>query len=240
VVHNHWGPTDFELYGFDVGSASRFYTYTNANICCTPWGDRPNYASPGVRSFIIDNFKMWMDEYHIDGFRWDAVGAMRYYDPGHVNIPDADSLIQYLNNTEIRANRPGVISIAEDEAFGQGFHGEWDRGFGDLLIGQVVEGNDTNRNMNALWDGINGNGFFRIAYSETHDPGWLSWRWRATPAHAHSTADPAGITHATSMLAAGVTMTMPASQLFMGQRCSDRQFSARPTRLDSCRPIPTS
>src|SRR6185436_4940471 len=92
VVHNHWGPSDFELYGFDTGSANRFYVYTNSGICCTPWGDRPNYANEGVRSFIIDNFKMWMDEYHIDGFRWDAVGAMRYYDPGHVNIPAADSL----------------------------------------------------------------------------------------------------------------------------------------------------
>jgi 1,4-alpha-glucan branching enzyme len=46
VVHNHWGPTDFELYGFDIGTTTRFYVYTNSvsGICCTPWGDRPNYA----------------------------------------------------------------------------------------------------------------------------------------------------------------------------------------------------
>jgi len=36
MVHNHWGPNDLELYGFDVGSASRIYLYTNSGICCTP------------------------------------------------------------------------------------------------------------------------------------------------------------------------------------------------------------
>lgn len=230
VVHNHWGPSDLELYGFDVGPANRFYVYTNANICCTPWGDRPNYASPGVRSFIIDNFKMWMDEYHVDGFRWDAVGAMRYYDPGHVNIPEANSLIQYINNTEIRANRPGVISIAEDEAFGQGFHAEWDRGFGDLLIGQVVESNDANRDMNALWNGINGSGFFRVAYSETHDlVGDLNGTNAQRLPKRIQPADPDGyFARKRSLLAAAVTLTMPATpMLFMGQELlATNQFSS--------------
>jgi len=230
VVHNHWGPSDLELYGFDIGPANRFYVYTNSGICCTPWGERPNYTNPGVRSFIIDNFKMWLDEYHVDGFRWDAVGAMRYYDPGHVNIPDADSLIQYLNNTEIRANRPGVISIAEDEAFGQGFHGEWDRGFGDLLIQQVVEGTDANRDMNALWNGINGNGFFRVTYSETHDlVGDLNGAGAQRLPARIQPVDPDGyFARKRSMLAAAVVMTRPATpMLFMGQEMlEDEQFGS--------------
>jgi 1,4-alpha-glucan branching enzyme len=243
VVHNHWGPTDFELYGFDIGSASRFYVYTNANLCCTPWGDRPNYASPGVRSFIIDNFKMWMDEYHVDGFRWDAVGAMRYYDPGHVNIPEADSLIQYINYTEIRTNRPGVISIAEDESGGQGFHGEWDRGFGDLLIGQMVEGNDANRDMNALWNGMSGSGFFRVAYSETHDlVGDLNGSGAQRLPKRIQPADPAGYyARKRSMLAAAVVLTMPATpMLFMGQEMlATNQFSSS-TALDWSRVLTCS
>lgn len=235
VVHNHYGPTDLELYGFDVGQANRFYFYTNSGICCTPWGQRPNYASEGVRSYIIDNFKMWMDEYHIDGFRWDAVGGMRYYDPGHVNIPDADSLIQYINNTEIRANRPGVISIAEDEAFGQGFHGEWDRGFGDLLIGQVVEGTDANRNMTALWNAMNGNGFFRVAYTETHDlVGNLNGSGAQRLPKRIQPTDPAGyFARKRSMLAAAVLMTMPATpMLFMGQEMLENAQFSDSTPLD--------
>lgn len=240
LVHNHYGPNDLELYGFDIGPASRFYFNTNAGICCTPWGDRPNYASEGVRSYIIDNFKMWMDEYHVDGFRWDAVGAMRYYDPGHVNIPEADSLIQYINNTEIRANRPGVISIAEDEAFGLGFHGEWDRGFGDVLIGQVVESNDANRNMNTLWNAMNGNGFIRVAYTETHDlVGNLNGSGAQRLPTRIEPADPTGyFARKRSMLAAAVTMTMPATpMLFMGQEMLATQQFADNSPLDWSRTI---
>jgi 1,4-alpha-glucan branching enzyme len=220
VVHNHYGPSDLELYGFDVGAANRFYFYTNSGICCTPWGDRPNYANPGVRSFITDNFKMWMDEYHIDGFRWDAVGAMRFYDPGYVNIPAADSLIQAINNTEIRANRPGVISIAEDAAAGQGFHGEWNHSLAHTLMQQVVEPVDANRNMNSLWSAINGNGFFRVAFSESHD---LAGNLNGAGAQRLPTRiDPGNpdsyFARKRSMLAAATVLTAPAlPMLFMGQ-----------------------
>jgi 1,4-alpha-glucan branching enzyme len=229
VVHNHYGPSDLDLWGFDNGTTPGIYFYSAANICCTPWGQRPRYSSDGVRSFIIDSFKLWMDEYHIDGFRWDAVGGMRYYDPGHVNIPEADSLIQYINNTEIRANRPGVLSIAEDEAAGQGFHGEWDRGFGDLLIQQMVEGTDANRDMNALWNGMNGSGFFRVAYCETHDlTGALNGAGNKRLPSRIQPADPDGYyARKRSMLAAAVIMTMPATpMLFMGQEMlEDEQFA---------------
>lgn len=173
-----------------------------------------------MRSFIIDNCTMWLDEYHIDGFRWDAVGAMRYYDPGHVSIPEADSLLQYINNTEIRANRPGVISIAEDESSGQGFHGEWARGFGDLLINTVVPTNDASRDMNALWNGINGNGFFRVTYSETHDlVGDLNGSSAQRLPTRIQPANPTGYeARKRTMLATAVVLTMPATpMLFMGQ-----------------------
>lgn len=234
-VHNHYGPDQLDLWGFDNATTPGIYFYSAAGICCTTWGQRPNYASEGVRSYIIDNFKMWMDEYHIDGFRWDSVGGMRYYDPGHVNIPAADSLIQYINNTEIRANRPGAISIAEDEAFGQGFHGEWDRGFGDLLIGQVVAANDADRSMITLWNAMNGNDFFRVAYCESHDltgalngPGNQRLPTRIQP------ATPTGYyARKRSMLAAAVLLTMPATpMLFMGQEMLETAQFSDTTPLD--------
>jgi len=65
-----------------------------------------------VRSVHHRNFREWLDEYHVDGFRWDSVGAMRYYDPGHVNIPEADSLIQYIKLHRNPSDHPGAISIA--------------------------------------------------------------------------------------------------------------------------------
>ncbi|HWI56871.1 MAG TPA: alpha-amylase family glycosyl hydrolase, partial [Bacillota bacterium] len=103
VVHNHYGPSDLDLWGFDNGTTPGMYFYSTSGICCNAWGNRPNYASEGVRSFIIDNIRLWLDECHVDGFRWDAVGAMRHYDPGYVSIPEADSLLQYINSTIIHA-----------------------------------------------------------------------------------------------------------------------------------------
>lgn len=236
LVHNHYGPSDLDLWGFDNGTTPGAYFYPGSTgIGTTPWGQRPNYSREGVRSYIIDNAKMWLDEFHIDGFRWDAVGAMRYYDPGHVNIPEADTLLQYINNTEIRANRPGVISIAEDEAFGQGFHGEWDRGFGDLLISQVTASNDADRNMNTLWNGMNGNGFFRVAYAETHDlVGSLNGAGaQRLPTRIHAADPDSYYARKRSMLAAAVTMTMPAiPMLFMGQEMLEDEPFADNNPLD--------
>ena len=227
VVHNHYGPSDLDLWGFDNGTSPGIYFYSGA-LGQTDWGDtRPNYSTNGVRSFIIDNFKMWMDESHIDGFRWDAVGGMRFYSGG--SVPGADSLIQYINNTEIRSLHPGVISIAEDSAFGQGFHGEWDRGFGDFLVNLAAEGSDTNRNMFDLWNALNAqSGFFRVAYCENHDlVGALNGSGSQRLPTRIQPADPDGyFARKRSMLAAAVIMTMPAMpMLFMGQEMlEDAQF----------------
>ena len=220
VVHNHWGSTDFELYGFDIGSATRTYVYTNAGICCTPWGDRPNYANDAVRSFIADNFRMWLDEYHVDGFRWDAVGAMRQYDnsgAGYVAIPEADTLIQSINSTIIH---PNAFSIAEDAAGNLGFDGEWDRGFGDNLISQVTKTNDADRDMNALSSAMSGAGFSHVLYSETHDlVGDLNGPTNLRLPKRIDAATPTSYAaRKRSMLAAAVVMTTPGlPMLFMGQ-----------------------
>ncbi|HMP84588.1 MAG TPA: alpha-amylase family glycosyl hydrolase, partial [Verrucomicrobiota bacterium] len=169
VVHNHYGPSDLDLYTFDNGASPGIYFYSNNGICCTPWGSRPNYSVQGVRDYIADNFRLWLDEYHVDGFRWDAVGAMRHYDPGYVSIPEADSLIQHINTSILDAQYPGVISIAEDDAFGMNFDGEWNMYFGGTLINEVVKTTDNSRDMNALYNAINGSGFFRVLFSEQHD-----------------------------------------------------------------------
>ncbi|MBI3849785.1 MAG: alpha amylase C-terminal domain-containing protein [Verrucomicrobia bacterium] len=217
VVHNHWGPTDFELFGFDTGSANRFYVYTNSGICCTAWGNRPNYANEGVRSFIIDNIRMWQDEYHVDGFRWDAVGAMRHYDPGYVSIPEADTLIQYINSAVIDSNS---ISIAEDDSSGMDFDAQWNTGFGDTLIAQVTKTSDADRDMNVLSAVMSGAGFARVLYSESHDlvgdlngPANQRLPKRIDPATPDSYW-----ARKRSMLAAATVLTTPGiPMLFMGQ-----------------------
>lgn len=226
VVHNHYGPSDLDMWTFDNGASPSIYFYTAANICCTQWGGRPNYATEGVRSFIIGNFRQWLDEYHIDGFRWDAVGAMRYYDPGHVSIPEANSLIQYINNTIIHSDHPGAISIAEDESSGMNFDGEWNRGFGDLLIGEMVKGTDSSRDVTGLYNGMNGAGFSRVLYTETHDlVGNLNGSGAQRLPYRIQSADPTGyFARKRSMLAAAVIMTTPGiPMLFMGQEMLETQ-----------------
>jgi len=216
VVHNHYGPSDLDLYTFDNGASPSVYFYTGAMLN-TPWGaNRPNYSTEGVRSYIIGNIRMWLDEYHIDGFRWDAVGAMRYYSGG--TLTDGESLLQYINNTVIHSDHPGAISIAEDASGGMGFDGEWGVGFGDMLIDVVTQGSDANRDMNNLWNGMNGSGFFRVLYDETHDlTGDLNGGKRL-PVRING-ADPTGyFARKRSMLAAAVVLTTPATpMLFMGQ-----------------------
>jgi 1,4-alpha-glucan branching enzyme len=228
VVHNHYGPSDLDLWTFDNGASPSIYFYTAANICCTSWGGRPNYSTEGVRSFIIGSFRQWLDEYHIDGFRWDAVGAMRYYDPGHVNIPQADSLIQYINSTIIHSDHPGAISIAEDQSSGMNFDGEWNRSFADTLISEVVKGNDSDRDMVELYSKMSGSGFFRVLYSESHDlTGILNGSGAQRLPYRIQSSDPDGyFARKRSMLAAAVVMTTPGiPMLFMGQEMlEDEQF----------------
>lgn len=229
VVHNHYGPSDLDLWTFDNGASPGIYFYTGANLCCTPWGGRPNYGTEGVRSFIIDSFRQWLDEYHVDGFRWDAVGAMRYYDPGHVNIPAADSLIQYINTTIIHTDHPGAISIAEDESAGMNFDSEWARSFGDRLIAEVVKTTDSDRDVSGLFDAMNSSGFARVIYDETHDlvgdlngSGAQRLPYRIQSANATSY-----FARKRSMLAAAVVLTIPGiPMLFMGQELLEtQQFS---------------
>jgi 1,4-alpha-glucan branching enzyme len=220
VVHNHYGPTDLSLWGFDDGNTPGIYFYSASGICCNPWGNRPNYSSEGVRSFIIDNFRMWMDECHIDGFRWDAVGAMRHYDPGYVSIPEADSLIQYINSSVIHAEHPGALAIAEDDSGGMDFDAEWARSYGDTVIATMATPNDGARDMYALQSAISGYGFSRVVYDETHDlVGSLNGSGAQRLPVRINSGDPTGYyARKRSMLGAAIVLCSPGiPMLFMGQ-----------------------
>ena len=74
VVYNHFGPGDLDLWQFDGWSENGmggiyFYNDWHAD---TPWGlTRPDYGRKEVRQFIRDNALMWLEEYHVDGLRFD-------------------------------------------------------------------------------------------------------------------------------------------------------------------------
>ncbi len=71
VVYNHFGPEGNYLSLY----ASRFFTDRHT----TPWGAAINFDETSgrpVREFVIHNALYWLEEYHFDGLRLDAVQAM--------------------------------------------------------------------------------------------------------------------------------------------------------------------
>lgn len=70
VVYNHLGPEGNYLREFGPYFTSTYHT---------PWGDAINYDDAGsdeVRRFFIDNALEWLDDYHFDALRLDAVHAI--------------------------------------------------------------------------------------------------------------------------------------------------------------------
>jgi maltooligosyltrehalose trehalohydrolase len=71
VVYNHFGPEGNYLHRYAPG----FFTPRHRSF----WGDGINYDGPGsevVRAFMIHNALYWLEEYHLDGLRLDAVNAI--------------------------------------------------------------------------------------------------------------------------------------------------------------------
>ena len=190
VVYNHFGPSDLDLWQFDGWSQNEkggIYFYNDWRSR-TPWGDtRPNYGRGEVRQYIRDNVLMWLEEYRVDGLRWDATAYIRNVsgndnDPAH-DLPEGWSLMQWIND-EIDARQPWKISIAEDlrdnawitkrtSEGGAGFDAQWDAGFVHPVRRAVTATEDGARDMVAVRDALhhyyNGDAFRRVLYTESHD-----------------------------------------------------------------------
>jgi 1,4-alpha-glucan branching enzyme len=185
VIHNHWGPTDLDLWRYDGWSQNGrggifFYQDTRAN---TPWGDtRPDYNRGEVRQYIRDNAILWLDEFRMDGLRWDATKFMRRTDQNGQELPEGWSLLQWCND-EIDALYPGKISVAEDfddndwiskptGAGGAGFDSQWDW-FVHNVRDVIQQTSDSNRDMWKVRESIthsyNGDHVQRVIYVESHD-----------------------------------------------------------------------
>jgi len=87
VVFNHFGPDGNYLHAYakDFFHADRH----------TPWGDAIAYEKPPVRRFFIENALYWLEEFHLDGLRLDAVD--------HVLDDESDTEILIEIAREIRA-----------------------------------------------------------------------------------------------------------------------------------------
>lgn len=115
-----------------------------------------HYDRPEVRNFLIANALFWLDYYHIDGLRVDAVTAMLYLDYGRKSgewLPNAHGghenleAAQFLRDLHqvITAHHPGVLSIAEESSLwpsvtgptylgGLGFSLKWNLGWSHDIL----------------------------------------------------------------------------------------------------------
>ena len=183
VVHNHYGPSDLEMWNFDgfqgvsaiSGGGGIYFYQSNTNLQITPYGNtRPNFSSPQVRNFVQDNFTLWLDECHVDGFRWDTPNLMMH-DNNNNYIPVAGDLIQSINDM-MHTNYTGKISISEDVYNAKGFDSAWDTDFPYHLTPVLTATSDASRDMNTVanvvlynvrYGGTAGPG--RVAFLESHD-----------------------------------------------------------------------
>lgn len=221
IVHNHYGPHNLDLLQFDGTGGSLnggIYFYEGDGIGMTPWGPRGRFDEPMVRRFIRDNALTWLDEYRIDGFRWDSTINIRAWSEGAQPIPAGAQMLNDINS-EIKTRFPGRWSIAEDSLGIGTFHGSWDYDFHNSIM-PVLTAPSGVRDMRVLADQISrggGSGMARVIYIDNHDEaGKLNTMQRIA-----SDVDPAnpGSERARALSALGAVLTFTAPGiplLFMG------------------------
>ena len=150
-----WVPAHFprDTYGLAQFDGTCLYEHADPRQEAHPhWGTLIyNYGRPQVSNYLIANALYWVEKYHVDGIRMDAVASMLYLDygkndgewvaniyGGHENL-EAMELLKHLNSVMKKRN-PGVFMIAEEstawpkitgkvEEDGLGFDLKWNMGF---------------------------------------------------------------------------------------------------------------
>lgn len=138
VVYNHYGPEGNYL--------DEFGTYFTDEYK-TPWGRAINFDQRGsdpVREFVLDNVRMWLEEFHLDGLRLDAVHAI--YDLGARHIlreirETADDVTERTGRAihiiaESDLNDPRVVGPYDKG--GHGLDAQWSDDFHHVIHVQLT------------------------------------------------------------------------------------------------------
>jgi 1,4-alpha-glucan branching enzyme len=149
-VPAHFPKDEWALANFD---GEPLYEHSDPRVGEHPdWGTLIfNFGQSQVRNFLVANALYWLEEFHIDGLRVDAVASMLYLDysrkqgewlpnkdGGRENL-EAISFLQEVNATTYKRN-PGIVMIAEEstsfpgvtrpsDGGGLGFGVKWNMGW---------------------------------------------------------------------------------------------------------------
>jgi len=194
IVHSHAVKNEVEGLGRFDGSYSLYFNE----------GDRRehpawdsllfDYGKNEVLHFLLSNCKFWMEEYRFDGFRFDGVTSMLYYNHGlgeaytnydcyYNGLQDGDAICYLtLANKMIHEINPRVITIAEEvsgmpglaakiEEGGYGFDYRMAMNIPDYWIKTIKEQKDEEWNVSSIWWEITNRRADEktISYAESHD-----------------------------------------------------------------------
>ncbi len=112
-VPAHFALDDYGLKRFD---GSNLYEYPSDDVGYSEWGScNFMHSRPEVRSFLQSSVNYWLQEFHFDGIRMDAISRIIYWQ-GDEHRGENGSAIDFIKNMNqgLKERNHGVILIAED------------------------------------------------------------------------------------------------------------------------------
>ena len=194
IVHSHAVKNETEGISRLDGTYTTYF-HEGARGNHPAWDSRCfDYGKGATRYFLLSNVKYWMEEYHLDGFRFDGVTSMLYHNHGlgidfcgyetYFNGGVDEDAVTYLALANILAKEinPNSITIAEDmsgmaglaapvEEGGVGFDYRMSMGVPDMWIKWIKERDDHDWDMGTLWYELTNKRADEktISYAECHD-----------------------------------------------------------------------
>lgn len=220
VVHNHYGPEQIATWQFDQRlppSDGGIYFYSDPDRATTPWGPRPDFSRPEVRAFIGDSIRMFLEEYQLDGFRWDSVHNIRYTLEGAHSNADGDRLLSEIN-TWMGKHHADALRIAEDHAFdggGVGFDAQWHSAF-QTTLSTLMSATDDQRDLVLFAEALERlQGFQWIVFAECHDSAGDLNQHQRLPAYIDPAHPDSVRARALALVAGGIALTVPGSPMLL-------------------------